>query len=134
MNARETTTTATAPATPLRNAPAEADRRWGPAPRDSEFAAPVRNQTFTSKMHFIQYLIMCKLVLLDCGDSSSQNLTYLVEDSANYADNGPSCSYTICRSGDEICRIRLDFTVITFIHSYYRIIQFKTSLTLACRL
>ncbi len=47
-------------------------------------------------------------VTLECGDASSQNVTYLVEESASPSDVGPSCTYHICPTDKNVCRIRLD--------------------------
>ncbi len=47
-------------------------------------------------------------VTLECGDTSSQNVTYLVEESASPSDVGPSCTYHICPTDKNVCRIRLD--------------------------
>jgi hypothetical protein len=53
-----------------------------------------------------------------CGESSSQNVTYLSEasdDDALDADedggNIATCSYKICKATENICRIKLDFRV-----------------------
>ncbi len=47
-------------------------------------------------------------VTLECGDTSSQNVTYLVEESASPSDVGPSCTYHVCPTDKNVCRIRLD--------------------------
>ena len=46
-------------------------------------------------------------VTLSCGGSSSANSTYLVQTTATSVTS--PCTYTICKAGNNICRIRLDF-------------------------
>jgi hypothetical protein len=50
-------------------------------------------------------------VSLACGATSSQNSTYLVK--TDVATLQAPCIYTICPTANSICRIRLDFTVIS---------------------
>jgi len=49
---------------------------------------------------------VCCVVELDCGRSSSSNVTYL-----SMTSNSPprTCQYAICKSKETICRIRFDF-------------------------
>jgi hypothetical protein len=49
-------------------------------------------------------------VLLDCGDSSSENCTYLVL-SQTTAQQPLTCVYNICPTNPTVCRFRLDFNV-----------------------
>ena len=51
------------------------------------------------------------LVSLDCGKTSSENCTYLVQD-ATTAPDDTCCEYTLCPASSNICRIKLDLTVI----------------------
>ena len=48
-------------------------------------------------------------VVLSCGGKSSENCTYLVQ-AATTSLTSP-CSYKICPTSSNICRIRFDFTV-----------------------
>lgn len=57
---------------------------------------------------------VCCVVSLDCGKTSSENCTYLVQDATTSPDD-TCCEYTICPSSSNICRIRLDLT--TFVIS-----------------
>lgn len=51
------------------------------------------------------------LVSLSCGGATSDNCTYLVQTTVTDATDPDPCTYTICKCNDNICRIRLDFTV-----------------------
>ncbi len=48
-------------------------------------------------------------VSLECGKTSSENCTYLVQ--ASTTSPQQSCTYTLCPASDNVCRMRLDFTV-----------------------
>ena len=50
------------------------------------------------------------LVELDCGQSSSSNVTYM---SMTSSSPPRTCQYAICKSKETICRIRFDFEVST---------------------
>jgi len=50
---------------------------------------------------------VCCILELDCGDSSSDNNTYLVNTNV---EAGEGCTYEICPAASSICRIRYDFT------------------------
>lgn len=49
-------------------------------------------------------------VSLSCGSTTAQNCTYLVQEATTSPASNP-CIFTICKESDDICRIRLDFTV-----------------------
>ena len=49
-------------------------------------------------------------VLLNCGQTSSENNTFLIMGSTS-APTTSVCTYTICETNANICRLRLDFTV-----------------------
>merc|ERR1712223_508779 len=51
---------------------------------------------------------VCCTFALSCGDSSSENQTYLVQSSVTSLTS--PCTYTICKCSTNICRIRFDFT------------------------
>merc|ERR1712241_995443 len=51
---------------------------------------------------------VCCTFALSCGDSSSENATYLVQSSVTSLTS--PCTYTICKCSTNICRIRFDFT------------------------
>jgi len=51
---------------------------------------------------------ICCVFNLDCGDTSSENNTYLVKDA--FTTGTTECMYKICKCTDDICRIRFDFT------------------------
>ncbi|XP_059079183.1 uncharacterized protein LOC131877512 isoform X2 [Tigriopus californicus] len=55
---------------------------------------------------------VCCTFQLKCGGTTSQEFSYLIQSSTSMSPSSGSCTYKICRSSDEICRIRLDF--ITF--------------------
>jgi len=52
---------------------------------------------------------VCCVVSLDCGKTSSENCTYLVQD-ATTAPDDTCCEYTLCPASSNICRIKLDLT------------------------
>ena len=49
-------------------------------------------------------------VTLGCGQSASQNLTFLEQTSVTSLS--PACSQTVCTCSDAICRIRFDFNTL----------------------
>lgn len=51
---------------------------------------------------------VCCIMTLSCGDTTSDNTTYLVQSSVTSL-NSP-CSYTVCPCSNDICRIKYDFT------------------------
>merc|ERR1711899_555443 len=51
---------------------------------------------------------VCCTFALSCGDSSSEDQTYLVQSSVTSLTS--PCTYTICKCSTNICRIRFDFT------------------------
>merc|ERR1711899_601890 len=51
---------------------------------------------------------VCCTFALSCGDSSSENQTYLVQSTVTSLTS--PCTYTICKCSTDICRIRFDFT------------------------
>jgi hypothetical protein len=55
---------------------------------------------------------VCCIVSLECGKSSKQNCTYLVQSAVTAPTTNP-CTYTICPTSSNICRIRLDFATFT---------------------
>jgi len=50
---------------------------------------------------------VCCILELECGDSSSDNNTYLVNSDV---EAGKGCTYEICPAASSVCRIRYDFT------------------------
>ena len=51
---------------------------------------------------------------MGCGEASSENQTYLYQRGGASGGLEPGlCRYQICKANDNICRIRLDFTVST---------------------
>lgn len=52
---------------------------------------------------------VCCVLTKSCGGSSSTNNTYLVQDPTTSAS---TCSYTICPSNTDICKIRIDFETL----------------------
>ncbi len=60
-------------------------------------------------------------VQLGCGQSSSENNTYLLMASTTNPSI-PNCVYSLCEASPNVCRIRLDFTV----HNLsYQFVTFK---------
>jgi len=57
---------------------------------------------------------VCCIITLSCGDMTSENCTYLVQESTTTPDTS-NCNYRICPMNSNICRIRLHFT--TFVLS-----------------
>jgi len=53
---------------------------------------------------------VCCVFSLSCGDSSSENQTYLVQSSTTSLTS--PCTYTICPCSTNICRIRFDFSTM----------------------
>jgi len=51
---------------------------------------------------------VCCVFSLSCGDTSSENQTYLVQSSTTSLTS--PCTYTICKCATTICRIRFDFS------------------------
>jgi len=51
---------------------------------------------------------VCCVFSLSCGDTSSENQTYLVQSSTTSLTS--PCTYTICKCSTTICRIRFDFS------------------------
>eukprot|EP00095_Tigriopus_kingsejongensis_P004838 maker-scaffold713_size108309-snap-gene-0.14 protein:Tk04838 transcript:maker-scaffold713_size108309-snap-gene-0.14-mRNA-1 annotation:"hypothetical protein L798_10568" len=51
---------------------------------------------------------VCCIFSLSCGQSSSENCTYITQSSTSSPASDP-CQYTICKCSSNICRIRLDF-------------------------
>lgn len=52
---------------------------------------------------------VCCVFSLSCGDSSSDNNTYIVQSSFTTDVDSP-CTYSICKFTSNVCRIRFDFT------------------------
>lgn len=52
---------------------------------------------------------VCCIISLSCGQSTSENCTYLVQTSTS-SPTTQNCVYEICKAGSNVCRIRLDFT------------------------
>merc|ERR1712072_359534 len=52
---------------------------------------------------------VCCTISLACGDSSSENNTYMTQ-LATTAPTNSICTYTLCPINTNICRIKLDFT------------------------
>ncbi len=92
-------------------------------PVEPDFSSPLvkKNNHFLS-LCLLLFPVSPHAVTLECGDTSSQNLTYLVEDDFTHAEVGPSCVYSICRSDEDVCRIRLDFvvrcTIVMYMYQY----------------
>ena len=57
------------------------------------------------------------LVSLQCGQTSSENCTYLTVGATGNTLQA-NCVYTICPSNPNICRMRLDFMVYTNLGHY----------------
>jgi hypothetical protein len=53
---------------------------------------------------------VCCIIQLTCGESSSENCTYIVQASTT-SPTESFCQYNICPASNDICRIRFDFTV-----------------------
>ena len=56
------------------------------------------------------YLSYFHLVIVSCGTTVRDNCSYLVQSALTTGLEIP-CSYSVCRLGSNICRIRYDFTV-----------------------
>ncbi|XP_059089365.1 uncharacterized protein LOC131885355 [Tigriopus californicus] len=55
---------------------------------------------------------VCCILILSCGSTSSENCTYLVQGTTTAPPIDP-CTFTICKTSPNICRIRLDFTAFS---------------------
>lgn len=53
---------------------------------------------------------VCCIVSLACGETSSENCTYLVQ-ATTTKPTDRNCVYTICKAGPNVCRIRYDMTI-----------------------
>eukprot|EP00095_Tigriopus_kingsejongensis_P004840 maker-scaffold713_size108309-snap-gene-0.13 protein:Tk04840 transcript:maker-scaffold713_size108309-snap-gene-0.13-mRNA-1 annotation:"conserved hypothetical protein" len=51
---------------------------------------------------------VCCIFSLSCGQTTSENCTYITQTSTASPMTNP-CEYTICKCSSNICRIRLDF-------------------------
>ena len=56
------------------------------------------------------FIIIFFLVVVSCGAQINDNCSYIVQSSFTTGVSNP-CTYTICPAGNNICRIRYDFTV-----------------------
>jgi hypothetical protein len=56
------------------------------------------------------------LVSLLCGQTSSENCTFLTLSAASTTTVPTNCVYTLCENNPNICRIRLDFLVRLCLH------------------
>ena len=63
----------------------------------------------------LRSLTFCILiaVTLGCGSTARDNCTYLVQSAFTTGLQVP-CTYSICKAGSNICRIRYDFTVCIY--------------------
>eukprot|EP00094_Tigriopus_californicus_P013846 TCALIF_13401-PA protein Name:"Protein of unknown function" AED:0.25 eAED:0.31 QI:35/0.62/0.66/0.88/0.5/0.55/9/0/261 len=85
-------------ATELMNVKAEVDPQVELVPKGLAFVVYVRRRG--SK------------IILSCGSTSSENCTYLVQGTTTAPPIDP-CTFTICKTSPNICRIRLDFTAFS---------------------
>merc|ERR1712226_751919 len=53
---------------------------------------------------------VCCVMTMECGTTSNMNNTYLVQEAITDPTGKMPCTYKVCKCGDDICRIRLDFT------------------------
>ena len=88
------------------------DRPAEVVPVDMVFVAYVSvNCTNKARFESTMAMELCLLaVTLSCGESSSENCTYLVQTSKTTWTSTP-CYYQICKVSSNVCRIRYDFTV-----------------------
>ena len=56
-------------------------------------------------MIFLGFGVCCTLTI-GCGSKSSTNNTYLVQSSTK---ESTSCSYTVCPTSTDVCKLRIDF-------------------------
>ena len=52
---------------------------------------------------------VCCVFSLSCGSSSSQNNTYATMTSYTVSSDPDPCTYTICKSNSDVCKLRIDF-------------------------
>eukprot|EP00094_Tigriopus_californicus_P013150 TCALIF_12717-PA protein Name:"Protein of unknown function" AED:0.00 eAED:0.00 QI:40/1/1/1/0.14/0.25/8/0/189 len=55
---------------------------------------------------------VCCVFTLACGGTTSENCTYLVQAGISMP-TADQCTFTICKSSSNICRIKLDFTTFS---------------------
>jgi hypothetical protein len=58
------------------------------------------------------YMLYNILVTLQCGQTSSENCTYLTLGDTGTTNLPTNCVYTLCPINQNVCRIRLDFMVM----------------------
>jgi len=61
---------------------------------------------------------VCCVFSLTCGQSSSQNNTYATMTSFTVSSDPSPCVYTICKSGSDVCKLRIDFESMTIASPY----------------
>ena len=93
---------------PGKNAQIEGAPNLGLAHRAMEFVALVILAVCVQFDTIINSQVLA--VTLGCGATTRENCTYLVQESTMTRPQ-VSCSYTICKSADNICRIRFDLNV-----------------------
>lgn len=52
---------------------------------------------------------VCCVFSLSCGGSSSQNNTYATMTSYTVSSDPDPCTYTICKSNSDVCKLRIDY-------------------------
>ena len=81
---------------------------------DLEFVAFVNMKSKNSNPLSINQLSVVKknliVVLVSCGSTINDNCSYAIQTSFSSGVPNP-CTYTVCPVGNNICRIRYDFTV-----------------------
>ena len=79
------------------------------------FKKAVKSQLKELNLHRFIYLFT---VSIECGGTSREKFTYL---STSSSITMGSCSYAICKSNTDVCRIRFDFEVNTFTSFFWSI-------------
>merc|ERR1711962_1946764 len=55
---------------------------------------------------------VCRVFNLACGSTTSQNNSYAVMSSYSTTSDADPCTYTICKSNSDVCKIRIDFNTM----------------------
>jgi len=77
-------------------------------------------RSYPPLLYIIIKLKFVFLVSLLCGQTSSENCTFLTLSAASTTTVPTNCVYTLCKNNPSICRIRLDFMVRPFSYIQYQ--------------
>ena len=64
----------------------------------------------TTECYEDKYYLFSILVSIGCGQTSSENITYILGGD-DFMDADANCRYSLCRCSADVCRIKLEFNV-----------------------